>query len=363
MERVTMGLLHLGLLGVFVQPVVGGIVVIAAATLAWVLDASTSGAAFLVIAMGFVAWATRPAIRTGFAAGALTMLILEFALGRQWPTLIYSVVALLVMFAVGSNLRAGGLARATVRELRERTQAEVDAALAAERGHMARELHDIVAHELTIISMHTHVAVHPLTDDEGHREALERIREASRRALVDLRLMLSVLRHDSPLKAMPVPRPLSDELERLSQELANSGYEVSTKVERREAHRMVESCLVRVLQESTTNVIKHVGVGATVLIAVQSSAPDRLSLQVTNGPAPQPHSAPHPLSGTGLGLVGMQERVELLGGTLEASRTSDDGWQVTATLPLQPDSRLSSDIGSKSESPTQQTGCDVPQQQ
>lgn len=359
--RVAMGLLHLALLATLVHPALGGAAVLGTAVLAWAVGSSTSGAAFLILAMGLVAWATAPLFKVLFAIAAAIVLGLEFWPGGQWLTLGFSTIALLVMFAAGSYLHAGSLARVAVQEWRERSQAEVDAALAVERQAIARELHDIVAHELTIISMHTHVAVHPRTDDAGQRAALEQIREASRRALVDLRLMLSVLRQDSRPESAAAPRLLSDEIESISNKLTNSGYEVSTDIEPIKIHKVVESCLVRVIQESATNILKHAGTGSRVHILLRPLGRGTLILEITNGLSRSGDHSP-PYRGGQLGLVGMRERINLLGGSFEAGETPD-GWRVAVTLPLEIEAgSRSRDIDSEGEPPAQQAGADVPQE-
>ncbi|KUL35539.1 histidine kinase [Streptomyces sp. NRRL F-4489] len=229
---------------------------------------------------------------------------------------------------------------------------------ATERARLAREMHDVVAHQVSLISLQAG-ALQISTADEAARDGARTIRELSVRTLEELRHMVGVLRAaggDAREAGEPAPQPGLDELPRLIELSAldvtyegpaapgtgDGGAAAATGPAR--GTRTVERAAYRTVQEALTNVRKHAP-GARVRVrvdAVQLAAPDGaeaagraregLRVEVRNGPPDA--AAPVPaLPGGGHGLVGLRERAQSLGGTLEARPTAEGGFVVRAEFP------------------------------
>jgi signal transduction histidine kinase len=206
-------------------------------------------------------------------------------------------------------------------------------AVAAERGRIARELHDTVAHAVSVMVLQAGAVRSRLP---GHlaaeRDALDSTADTGRRAIEELRRLLGVLRDDGSLPETE-PQPTLAQLDRLLDDARGAGLQVDLSVEgdRRPLDPAVEVTAYRILQEALTNVRRHARARS---VAVQLGyRPDRLCLQVCDDGVGVPETEP---AGTaGWGLVGMRERVEVYGGTLLVG-TPDGGrgCAVDATLPL-----------------------------
>ncbi|WP_414936194.1 sensor histidine kinase [Amycolatopsis sp. cmx-11-51] len=209
---------------------------------------------------------------------------------------------------------------------RERdTQAAL--AVAAERGRISRELHDVVAHALSVVVLQAQGAQAELDRrPERAREALDAIVGTGRTALSEIRWLLGALGQDTPDRE---PQPGAERLPRLAADVRSAGTPVEFAVEGepRPLSSTVDLAAYRIVQEALTNVVKHAGPGASVTIVLRYE-PDELEIEVTDdGIATE---AP---SGTGHGLEGMRERVNVLGGTFEAGPRPERGFAVRATLP------------------------------
>lgn len=212
--------------------------------------------------------------------------------------------------------------------------AERDRALSEERNRIARELHDVVAHGLSVMVVQAAAAQRTMDrHPAAAREALERIEETGRTALGEMRHVLSVVRTDPDESWRPVPGLAG--LEALVADLADTGLDV-TLIERRtddgapvrQLPTTVGLTAYRIVQESLTNVLKHGGRYATATVEIVH-AHDSLDLSVTdNG-----HGASSVDRG-GHGLRGMQERVEVFGGDFSAGPRRGGGYIVKAKLPL-----------------------------
>ncbi len=217
------------------------------------------------------------------------------------------------------------------RERAERAAAErrrVD----EERLRIARELHDVLAHSISVINVQAGVGLALLdSDPEQARTALVTIKAASKEALGEVRQVLDTLR--SPGEAPRTPAPGLDRLPELVEQAATAGLGVDVGVEG-EARALppgVDLAAFRILQEALTNVVRHSG-SRTARIRL-TWQPHALELRVDDeGPATG--GAP---DGGGNGLVGMRERASALGGTVETGPRPDGGFRVTAVLPLQAD--------------------------
>lgn len=247
----------------------------------------------------------------------------------------FRIGASVMSAALGESVRsrrviaADAISRA---ELAERTrEEETRARVDEERLRIAREVHDTVAHAIAIINVQSGVTAHLLDKrPEGTREALRAIEQTSSRALQEMRSILGVLRDDHDDR---VPHPGLAQLDELIATSRRAGLDIDLESGQpaRALPTAVESAAYRIVQESLTNVIRHVG-PTRVSVGIHH-APDSLGVRVTNmgngtrGPAPQ---AP----GAGRGLLGMRERCQLLGGDLDAGPLEGGGFAVTARLPL-----------------------------
>lgn len=198
---------------------------------------------------------------------------------------------------------------------------------------IARELHDTVAGTVSAIGIQAAAARRAIDSRPAEAAvALERIELASRAANLDLRRMLEALRGDGPPSTLPEPG--LDRLGELVEEARSSGSEVRLTVDPaalRIADPALDHAAYRIVQEALTNVARHAG---PVAVAVDVGvAGDRLQLSVVNAPGSGP-SAPGRMPGSGLGLVGMEERAALFGGALAARPTPEGGFAVRATLPI-----------------------------
>src|SRR5690242_10745943 len=230
---------------------------------------------------------------------------------------------------VGSRLRAQqALATQT-----ERTEAErARRAVLEERTRIARELHDVVAHHMSLIAVRAETAPYRLSDlPESARAEFGALSEVAREALTDMRLLLGVLRHDQP--AALAPQPQLADLPALVDAARRAGVSVELSVPPAldQVPSGIALCAYRIVQESLSNASQHAP-GAPVTVSVVHDARAVL-LRVANGPA-GPAGPPGSERGPGHGLTGMRERVALLGGSLSAGPAPDGGFVVSAVLPL-----------------------------
>jgi signal transduction histidine kinase len=230
-----------------------------------------------------------------------------------------------------------GIRRALVAHLRdeaERLQREhrlqAERATARERARIAREMHDVVAHRVGLMVLHAGALEVSLTDPAAAQQA-GLIRETGREALDELRHVLGVLRDRADGPPLD-PQPTLADLDRLAQQSRDAGVEVSVVVEgeRRRLPATVERTAYRVVQEALTNVHKHAA-DAAAEVGVRYGR-EWLEVTVRNAaPAgPRPELAP---AGGGHGLLGLRERVALLGGAFRAGPRLDGGFEVCASLP------------------------------
>jgi signal transduction histidine kinase len=200
-----------------------------------------------------------------------------------------------------------------------------------ERLQIARELHDVVGHNISLINVQAGAGAHVLyKDPQQAKETFDNIRNASHETLQELRSLVGVLR-DPVSGESKAPTVGLDELEALVRSFAETGQDVDLRVTgaRRHVSGIVDLSAYRILQEALTNAVKHAR-GARVLVTVHYGA-DEVSLSVTNG---RGDGEPVETPGDGHGLMGMRERVIAIGGRLDAGPDADGGFHVRATLPL-----------------------------
>jgi signal transduction histidine kinase len=239
---------------------------------------------------------------------------------------------------------------AALEEKAHRLERERDAlaqvAAAAERARIARELHDIVAHHVSVMVVQADGAAFALeSSPDKTREALGAISGTGRQALAEMRRLLGMLRSPSagsqgPLGPELAPVPGTSQLSALLEQTRTAGLPVTFRQEGTPVAGPADGAdlaVYRVVQESLTNVRRHGGPGVSAAVTIRYTA-DGVTVSVTDdgrGAAAQPASANGTAAdGTGHGLHGMRERVELYGGTVTAGPRAGGGYQVTATLPL-----------------------------
>jgi signal transduction histidine kinase len=250
---------------------------------------------------------------------------------QDWGGFAGQGLSLSVAWLAGMNTRQRRIRlsvleqRAADLERERDTQAAL--AVAAERGRISRELHDVVAHALSVVVLQAQGAQAELERrPERAREALDAIVGTGRTALSEIRRLLGALGQDAPEWE---PRPGAERLPRLVADMRSAGTPVDFRVEGepRPLSSTVDLAAYRIVQEALTNVLKHAGPDASVTIVMRYE-PDTLEIEVTDdGIAAE---AP---SGTGHGLEGMRERVNVLGGTFDAGPRPERGFAVRATLP------------------------------
>ncbi|MET0422295.1 MAG: histidine kinase [Actinoplanes sp.] len=279
------------------------------------IGAGTAYATYLLIFWGF-------ADQLGVNSGARPDLRIALLLALGLAGLIFLGGAAKVRGEHMAEMIKVRAERARAREEQERRQSS------EERLRMAQELHDVLGHHLSLISVQAGVGLHLMDNrPEQAREALSAIKTASSEALREVRAVLGVLRTEDEA----APRQPALGLSRLDELTADAGLPITTKVtgDPRELPAEVDRAAYRIVQEALTNVRKHAGPEATASIAVDY-LPTVLHLAIRNvGPAP---AAGDGGSGEGTGIGGMRARAQSLGGTLEAGPV-DGGFLVSVLLP------------------------------
>jgi signal transduction histidine kinase len=207
-------------------------------------------------------------------------------------------------------------------------QAAVGAAL--ERARIARELHDVVAHSLSVIVVQADGAAAAAEERPAAAAALRTIGDTGREALGQMRRLLGVLRTEAPDDAALAPQPGTDQLEALVEQVVHAGLPAGLAVEGRPRALApeVDVTVYRLAQEALTNVIKHAGRVERVDVVLRYGD-EAVELLVRDDGG----GAQHAGDGGGHGLVGMRERVDLHHGTLAAGPLDDGGFEVHAVLP------------------------------
>jgi signal transduction histidine kinase len=262
-------------------------------------------------------------------AGALTFTQVQPMTATEpgWVTVSTNIVVISAVTAWGMYIGSRRELLWTLRNRAETAEAEqelrVRQARGTERARIAREMHDVLAHRISQISMHAGALSFrdDLSADEM-RESAAVIREKAHEALTDLRGVLGVLRDDGTGRAMDAPQPTYADLPALVAEAEEGGLNVSFTDEL-DAHDepvpdTVGRTLYRIVQEGITNVRKHAP-GSRLSIDVSGSPEDGVDIRLRNPIGFGPSAAP----GAGLGLIGLTERADLAGGRLEHRRDGD----------------------------------------
>ncbi|MEE1738145.1 sensor histidine kinase [Streptomyces sp. BE147] len=303
---------------------------------------------FTVAAVG-ERWASRLALVCSLIAAGLAQLRWPEGASNTWVQSAFVAIIMTVPFVLawvlGDSMRTR---RAYFSQLEERAarlererEAQSKVAVAAERARIARELHDVVAHNVSVMVVQADGAAYVMdAAPDQARQALETISSTGRQALAEMRRLLGVLRTgDTRESGEYVPQPDVEQIEDLIEQVRQTGLVVDFKIEGtpRPLPSGVELTAYRIVQEALTNTRKHGGpdAGASVRLVYFD---DGLGLLVED----DGRGAAHELyedggaDGAGHGMIGMRERVGMVGGTLDAGPRPGGGFRISALLPLKP---------------------------
>jgi len=244
--------------------------------------------------------------------------------------LVAVVILVLHMLAEANRMRVEFFQQqARVRAEQTRARAEQERRQASEeRLRIARELHDVLGHHLSLINVQAGVGLHLIdTKPEQARTSLAAIKEASAEALREVRSVLGALHTEDEDAAPRTPAP---SLSRVSTLVEDAGLPVGLEVrgEARPLPAEVDRAGFRIVQEALTNVRRHAGPGATASVLIEYG--EELTIRVQDDGAGATEGA----ASDGTGIPGMRERAVALGGTLVAGPIGGRGWRVVATLPV-----------------------------
>ena len=307
-----------------------------AMTVAWTAFDYPGNPIFLILAALYAVGRYYPERKVSLAALAVALAVIGFGQvtdGDPASEVLAALVLTTVPWYVGRRFRIRGYYAAAARERAEHLEwkraTEAQRAIADARAGIARELHDVVAHNVSVMTVQAGVARLVVADDpERAKEAIGAVEEAGRRALDELRHLLGVLRSETASGELS-PQPALNQLNGLVDQLRQTGMSISLAVDvSSELPVRVDLFAYRIVQEALTNVLKHGGVAATAQVRLEE-ADGHLDIEVTDT-----GTGSSTLPGSGQGIVGMKERAVLLGGTLEAGPRPEGGFRVRARLPI-----------------------------
>ncbi|MCQ8772382.1 sensor histidine kinase [Streptomyces telluris] len=304
------------------------------------------------VASGHVRWASRVALAGGLAAPVLFLIrwpLVDRGLGAVLISLAFLTAPFVLAWVLGDSMRTR---RAYWAQLEERAarlekdrEQQARMAVTAERARIARELHDVVAHNVSVMVVQADGAAYVLdASPEQAKQALETISGTGRQALAEMRRLLGVLRTEEGTTEGGdyVPQPDVEQIGDLVEQVRGAGLPVEYEVEGapRPLPSGVELTAYRIVQEALTNTRKHGGpeAGASVRLTYFD---DGLGLLVED----DGRGAQHELyeaggaDGMGHGLIGMRERVGMVGGTLDAGPRPGGGFRISVLLPVKPGGR------------------------
>jgi signal transduction histidine kinase len=256
----------------------------------------------------------------GHSVDQLILIPLDFAI--SW----------LAGLAVRERTLHAEVAETRATQAEQERDAATRVAVAEERARIARELHDIVAHAVSVMVLQVGAVRHRLPDAMAeNRDALTRVEQAGRAALAEMRRLLSVMRRDGDGVEL-APQPGLDGLDSLAKEIDRAGLPVELHVdgERVPLPPGIDLSAYRIVQEGLTNALKHAR--ATHAQVTVRYAPHEVEIEVRDNGTGATTS-----DGRGHGLIGIRERVRLYGGEMTAGTTNGSGFTLTTRLPLTPD--------------------------
>jgi signal transduction histidine kinase len=307
-----------------------------AMTVAWTAFDYPGNPIFIILVSLYAVGRYVPEGWIGLAALAVALAVVGF--GQVTDTepvsvVLAALVATTLPWYVGRRVRIRGYYAAAARERAEHLEwkraTEADRAIADARAGIARELHDVVAHNVSVMTVQAGVARLVVVDDpERAKEAIGAVEDAGRRALDELRHLLGLLRPETASGELG-PQPALSQVHNLVDQIRQTGMSISLAADvPSELPVRVDLFAYRIVQEALTNVLKHGGVDAAAQVRLEE-ADGCLDIEVTDT-----GTATSTLPGSGQGIVGMRERAVLLGGVFEAGPRPEGGFRVFARLPI-----------------------------
>jgi signal transduction histidine kinase len=285
-------------------------------------------------------WGMRPARAQSVAGLALTvgvaaLVTVNDPMGKVgdfvWDVITFTV-AWIIGFAVGDKYREVDEAKERAALAEREREDRARRAVADERARIARELHDVVGHSVSVMTVQASAVRRLLEpDQEKVREALEVVEQTGREALAEMRRMVGVLRHPEEAPAL-APQPSLEQIEKLVQQTREAGLPVELRVEGEPVQLPtgVDLTAYRLVQEGLTNAVKHARAGrAEVLVRYGAG---HVELTVSDDGCGEGEGDG---DGGGHGLVGIRERVTVYGGKLEAGSRPEGGFRLRARLPTE----------------------------
>jgi signal transduction histidine kinase len=296
----------------------------------------------IAVLMGLYTVAAGCAFRWGLAAALVgetgsVMVTYRYPSGANDRRLTFVMMTVLVagVYVLGLHMRTRRAYLRSVEERAERLERERDnevkVAMAAERARIARELHDVVAHNVSVIVVQADGASYAIESDVGRaRQALDTISSTGRLALAEMRRLLGVLRENDDAGAY-APQPGLAQLDDLVEQVRAAGIAVTfeaagTPAAMSEGRQLT---VYRIVQEALTNTLKHGGPHVSVSVRLDYTG-DAVEIRVVD----DGRGAAAPDDGRGHGLAGMRERVAVYGGTVHAGPRAGGGFEVAANLPV-----------------------------
>lgn len=326
------------------------------------VEPGASSIGYLVFAYTGAAFGSPWVSRLALAFGALAGPLVFWQLGPEKTRLDENDQIVTQPYGIGESLFIMGLMttpfilcwawgrltrvrRAYLVELEDRASrlererdAQAKVAVAAERARIARELHDVVAHNVSVMIVQADGAAYVLDNSpQQAKEALGTIASTGRQALVEMRRLLGVLRTSDTVGEEYVPQPGVEELPELLEQVRTAGLQVdyATSGEARELPRGVELTVYRIVQEALTNVRKHGGPDVHARVAVDFGERELAVLVEDDGRGTTDEQlTTGGVDGLGHGLIGMRERVGMVSGSLDVGPRPGGGFRIRAVLPL-----------------------------
>jgi signal transduction histidine kinase len=270
----------------------------------------------------------------GVGAAIFVVTLDNLADPAPWGEAVFGAVVMFVAWYVGRRL---SMRQERAAQLLREQAAEARRIVIEERARIARELHDVVAHRVSLMTVQAGAAKAVAAQDpEGALRAMGAVEEAGRQALEELRHLLGILRPETDPDGLG-PQPGLADLPRLVEQIRRAGLDVSLATDgvAAELPARVDLFAYRIVQEALTNVLKHAGPGAHSRVRLGSDS-SGIVIEVLDdgrGATVLPGLDPDDAGARGHGIVGMRERARLLGGTLDARPRPGGGFSVVAHLP------------------------------
>jgi signal transduction histidine kinase len=297
----------------------------------------------VLVAVYTVAVRLRPLVSVSAAAAYVGLLALGVVTGVSpigddlfYDYLVSLTATVMLGYGIALSRARAEVAERSARELARDQAVHTQAAVAQEQARIAREVHDIVAHDVSVIVAQAAAARRLIPSEAAPARTLQAIESAGRDALDGLRRLMHLVRSDGAENPRS-PQPTLDRLPALVEQVQDAGLPVDLEV-RGTARRLpatVETNAYRIVQEALTNALKHAGPARARVVL--DYRPDELRIEVTDdGHGPVPAAAPvgpAPVSG-GFGMVSMRQRAALLDGEVDAGPDEYGGFRVSARLPV-----------------------------